>query len=34
VPYGAAGYVVRFEIVNDVVIIGAVRHQREEDCRR
>jgi plasmid stabilization system protein ParE len=34
VPFGAAGYVVLFEIVNDVVVIGAVRHQREEDYRR
>ncbi|MBX3641981.1 MAG: type II toxin-antitoxin system RelE/ParE family toxin [Rubrivivax sp.] len=34
VPFGAAGYVVLFEIVSDVVVIGAVRHQREEDYRR
>jgi plasmid stabilization system protein ParE len=33
-PFSAAGYVVLFEIVNDVVVIGAVRHQREEDYRR
>jgi plasmid stabilization system protein ParE len=34
VPFGAAGYVVLFEIVGDDVIVGAVRHQREEDYRR
>ena len=34
VPFGAAGYIVLFEIVGDVVVIGAVRHQREEDYRR
>ena len=33
-PFGAACYVVLFEIVNDVVVIGAVRHQREADYRR
>ena len=33
VPFGAAGYVVLFEIVGDDVIVGAVRHQREEDYR-
>lgn len=33
VPFGAAGYVVLFEIINDAVVIGAVRHQREEDYR-
>ena len=31
VPFGGAGYVVLFEIVGDDVIVGAVRHQREED---
>ena len=34
VPFGAAGYVVLFEIVDNVVVVGAVRHQREEDYRR
>lgn len=34
VPFGGAGYVVLFEIVGDDVIVGAVRHQREEDYRR
>jgi len=34
VPFGAAGYVVLFEIVGDDVVMGAVRHQREEDYRR
>ena len=33
VPFGAAGYIVLFEIVNDAVVVGAVRHQREEDYR-
>jgi plasmid stabilization system protein ParE len=33
VPFGAAGYVVLFEIVGDIVVVGAVRHQREEDYR-
>jgi len=34
VPFGAAGYILLFEIVGDVVVVGAVRHQREEDYRR
>ncbi len=34
VPFGGAGYVVLFEIVADEVVVGAVRHQREEDYRR
>ncbi len=34
VPFGATGYVVLFEIVADEVVVGAVRHQREEDYRR
>lgn len=33
VPFGGAGYIVLFEIVGDKVIVGAVRHQREEDYR-
>jgi plasmid stabilization system protein ParE len=33
VPFGAAGHVVLFEVVGDAVIVGAVRHQREEDYR-
>ena len=33
VPFGEAGYIVLFEIVGDDVIVGAVRHQREEDYR-
>ena len=32
VPFGGAGYVLLFEIVGNVVV-GAVRHQREEDYR-
>lgn len=34
VPFGGAGYVVLFEIVGNDVVLGAVRHQREEDYRR
>lgn len=33
VPFGGAGYVVLFEIIGDDVVVGAVRHQREEDYR-
>lgn len=33
VPFGSAGYVVLFEIVGEQVIVGAVRHQREDDYR-
>ena len=33
VPFGATGYIVLFEIVADEVVVGAVRHQREEDYR-
>jgi plasmid stabilization system protein ParE len=33
VPFGGSGYVVLFEIVGDHVVVGAVRHQREEDYR-
>lgn len=32
VPFGGTGYIVLFEIVDNVVV-GAVRHQREEDYR-
>jgi len=32
-PFGGTGYIVLFEIVGDDVIVGAVRHQREEDYR-
>lgn len=32
IPFGRTGYVVLFEIVGgDSVIVGAVRHQREDD---
>lgn len=34
VPFGGTGYMVLFEIVGDDVVVGAVRHQREEDYRR
>ena len=33
VPFGGAGYVVLFELVGNAVVVGAVRHQREEDYR-
>jgi plasmid stabilization system protein ParE len=33
VPFGRAGYIVLFEIVGNDVVVGAVRHQREEDFR-
>ena len=33
VPFGGAGYVLLFEIVGNDVVVGAVRHQREEDYR-
>ena len=33
IPFGHTGYVALFEIVNsNTVIIGAIRHQREDDC--
>ena len=34
VPFGSTGYIVLFEIVGDHVVVGAVRHQRDEDYRR
>jgi hypothetical protein len=34
VPFGSTGYVMLFEIVGNEVVVGAVRHQREEDYRR
>ena len=34
VPFSGAGYVVLFEIFGDDVVVGAVRHQRENDYRR
>jgi len=33
VPFGGTGYIVLFEIVDVVVVVGAVRHQQEEDYR-
>lgn len=33
IPFGATGYIVLFEVVDDIVAVGAVRHQREEDYR-
>jgi len=34
IPFGGTGYVVLFEIIGDDVIVGAIRHQREEDYRQ
>ena len=34
VPFGGTGYILLFEIVGNDVIVGAVRHQREDDYRR
>jgi plasmid stabilization system protein ParE len=34
IPFGGTGYVVLFEIIDRLVVVGAVRHQREEDYRR
>ena len=32
IPFGSAGYVALFEIVDsNTVVIGAIRHQREDD---
>jgi plasmid stabilization system protein ParE len=32
IPFGSSGYVALYEIVDDhTVVIGAVRHQREDD---
>jgi plasmid stabilization system protein ParE len=33
IPFGTTGYVVLFEVVGDEVVVGAVRHQREDDYR-
>lgn len=34
IPFGKAGYLAFFEIVSeDRVLVGAIRHQREEDYR-
>ncbi len=32
VPFEATGHVVLFEVVGQQVVVGAVRHQREDDC--
>ena len=34
IPFGGTGYIVVFEVVDSDVVVGAVRHQREEDYRR
>ena len=33
IPFGATGYVALFAVVVDDVVVGAVRHQREDDYR-
>ena len=33
VPFGGTGCIVLFEIIGDNVIVGAVRHQQEQDYR-
>jgi hypothetical protein len=33
IPFGSSGYIVLFDIVGEDVVVGAVRHQREEDYR-
>ena len=33
IPFGATGYVARFEILPEIVLVLGVRHQREEDYR-
>jgi plasmid stabilization system protein ParE len=33
VPFGGTGYIILFEIVDEAVLVGAVRHQRKEDYR-
>jgi len=31
VPFGSTGYIALFEVVGPAVIVGAFRHQREDD---
>ena len=33
IPFGRAGYLALFEIVGDLVVVAAVRHQLEDDYR-
>lgn len=33
IPFGGSGYILVFEIIGDDIVVGAVRHQREEDYR-
>ena len=33
IPFGGTGCIVLFEIIDADVLVGAVRHQREEDYR-
>lgn len=33
IPHGATGYVARYEILPETVLVLGVRHQREEDYR-
>ncbi|MGB7304389.1 MAG: type II toxin-antitoxin system RelE/ParE family toxin [Burkholderiaceae bacterium] len=34
IPFGGTGYIVLFEIVGNDIVVGAIRHQREEDYRQ
>jgi plasmid stabilization system protein ParE len=33
IPFGGTGYIVLFEVIGNDVVVGAIRHQREEDYR-
>jgi plasmid stabilization system protein ParE len=33
IPFCGTGYIVLFEVIGEDVVVGAVRHQREEDYR-
>lgn len=34
VPFGGTGFLVLFDVIADRVVVGAVRHLREDDYRR
>lgn len=31
IPFGHTGYIALFEVVGDMVLVAAIRHQREDD---
>lgn len=33
IPFGNAGYIALFDVIADRVVVGAVRHQRDDDYR-